>query len=102
MIPQKPKRDHVRTARHSRQNRRSLILGVMLAVLMFFPVMHSGAGGMNREQWVDLALVMVMFCCAIALLYQLGLAAIDQGLREPEFISQPQDDESAGQDIVNR
>ncbi|MCA9913150.1 MAG: hypothetical protein KC496_07365 [Anaerolineae bacterium] len=102
MLSEKPKRDQMRKVRRSRTSRLSPVLGIALAVMMFFPLMRSNAGGMDGEQWVDLALVMVMFCCSIALLYQLALATIDRGMRELSISSQQQNEDSTEHDIFNR
>lgn len=102
MLPEKPKRDYRARVRRKPLSRQVLLLGIVLTVLLFFPLTRSSAGGMNGEQWVDLALVMVMFCCTIAILYQLGLSALDRGLRELRGTHQQPDDKTPEHDIFNR
>jgi len=83
MFPEKPKREHPPKIRRTRRRWGWLLVSILVAMLLL-PAAFRGVGRMGGEQWVDLMLLMTMFCCTIALLYQLGLRVLAQDRRPQE------------------
>jgi len=101
MLAPKQKREHARKPRHRRQYSWVWFLVLILIGMLIRPMMSRGSGVMNGEQWTDLFLVMAMFCCAIALFYQLGLRLLAQD-RQPqsvEIYEQVQENISQNEDV---
>jgi hypothetical protein len=97
MLAEKPKREQ---PRQRRRNRRTWgwFLSMILAGTLLVPMSIRGSGRMGGEQWTDLLLVMAMFCCAIALFYQLGLRLLAREREQLPVEVYEQQDESRWHD----